>query len=93
MATQSSPPGVRVVGFQWARSAHDVKDFLARNRVAYAWIDAERDPRARPLMEAHGARTRDLPLVLFPDGSALLSPTVQEVAERIGLSTEAESPI
>ncbi|CAN5708572.1 FAD-dependent oxidoreductase [soil metagenome] len=88
------PPfsGVRVVGFQWSAKAHEIKDFLARNRVPYLWLDVERDTDARRLVEETGAEWGRLPLLLFPDGTHLLEPTDVEIAEEIGLSTEAEHP-
>ena len=83
---------VKVIGFQWAPAAHDVKDYLARNRVAYDWLDVERSAEGERIRARMGVAARDLPLVLFPDGSHLLSPSSAEIAERIGLSTSAESP-
>ncbi len=88
------PPfaGVRVVGFQWSPQAHEVKDFLARNRVPYLWLDVERDPDARRLVQEMKVGWDRLPLLLFPDGSHLFDPEDTEIAEKIGLSTEAELP-
>lgn len=83
---------VRVVGFRWAPATHEVKDFLARNRVPYYWIDLETNPGGHGLIEEAGATGADLPLVLFPDGSHLADPDDAQLAERIGLSTEADSP-
>lgn len=88
----SPDPRLRIVGFQWSPATHEIKDFLARNRVAYEWLDIETHPAARELMQGAGAAPRDLPLLFFPDGSHLADPSDAEIAERIGLSTEAESP-
>lgn len=85
-------PRVQVVGFQWSPSTHEVKDFLARNRVPYEWLNIETAPGARELVARVGARMEDLPLLLFPDGTHLLNPSDTDLAERIGLSTEAELP-
>lgn len=86
------PPRLRVVGFQWSPASHEVKDYLARNRVPYQWMDLESDPAAREVMLEVGATPADLPLLIFPDGSYVASPSAEEIAERIGLSTEAGSP-
>lgn len=83
---------VRVVGYPWAPRSHQVKDFLARNRVPSTWIDVETTPEAQALMDEAGVDTDGLPLFLFPDGSHLAAPSDAEIAEKIGLSTEAESP-
>ncbi|HXO22896.1 MAG TPA: FAD-dependent oxidoreductase [Thermoanaerobaculia bacterium] len=39
-----------------------------------------------------GAAAKSLPMVFFPDGSHLVRPTRGELAERIGLRTQAEKP-
>jgi thioredoxin reductase (NADPH) len=91
-SAQRSAPVVRVIGFQWSRRAHDAKDFLARNRVAYTWTDVDHDARARAEVERLGIPPGRLPLLRFPDDTHLLSPSDAEIAEKIGLSTEARSP-
>lgn len=91
--TNSSPDRrLRVVGFQWAPMAHEVKDFLARNRVPYVWLDVERNAAGRDLIRELGIATRDLPAVIFPDDGFVLQPSDEDLAERIGHSTEAEHP-
>src|SRR5262245_49744199 len=53
--------GLRVIGLQWSPRSHDVKDFLASNLIPYRWLDVERDPDARRLLEATKSSTSDLP--------------------------------
>jgi thioredoxin reductase (NADPH) len=83
---------VRVLGYQWSPAAHDVKDYLARNRVPYAWSDVEEEPAAREEAERLGARDDDYPVVIFPDGTHLFAPDDERLAGKIGLSTEADRP-
>jgi thioredoxin reductase (NADPH) len=84
---------VRLVGHQWSDRTYDVKMFLTRNHVPYRWLDVERDPDARQLVELSGATAAELPLVLMPDGAALRSPTTVALAEALGLRTQAEQPL
>src|SRR3954452_659812 len=42
--------GVRVIGHRFSRETHDLRDFLARNRVPGRWLDVERDSEARELL-------------------------------------------
>ncbi len=89
------PPfeGIRVVGNRWSPRSHQVKDFLARNQIPYQWLDLELEPEAQKLIEyAESDSQQQLPLVLFPDGSRLIQPFNAEIAERIGLKTQAERP-
>ena len=50
--------GLRLVGHQWSPRSHAIKDFLAGNLIPYRWLDVERDPDARGLLEAAGIRRR-----------------------------------
>ena len=70
--------------------SHDVRDFLARNRVPYAWYDLDRDPEGRRLLDVAGIPADRLPAVFLRDGSVLEAPTLLELAGRFGLPTQAE---
>jgi thioredoxin reductase (NADPH) len=92
MSNHESAGPLRVIGLHWSPATHDVKDFLARSRVPYLWMDLEKSEKGRALVEEHGVSMADLPLVIFEDGTHLLKPSDAEIAERVGLSTEAEWP-
>jgi thioredoxin reductase (NADPH) len=76
--------GLRLVGHQWATRSHAIKDFLASNLIPYRWLDLERDPEARTLLEAAGIGADQLPALFFEDGSVLANPEPRQVAERLG---------
>ena len=84
---------VRVVGHRWSDRSHDIKMFLARNYVPYRWYDVERDAEAQRLLDLAQAAAGDLPLVLVPDGEALGSPSILELAGALGLRTSAQQPL
>jgi thioredoxin reductase (NADPH) len=84
--------GIRVAGTLWSPSSHTVKDFLARNRIPYQWLDIEKDAQARQLVESVGDEQRRLPVVFFPDGSILVKPDNRMVAEKVGLQIQATQP-
>jgi thioredoxin reductase (NADPH) len=80
--------GVRVVGHRFSKPAHDLRDFLARNRVPGRWLDVERDGEARELLKVAGISEQGLPVALLEDGSVLEKPTVYELAERLGVAAQ-----
>ena len=84
---------VRVVGHLWSDRSYEVKMFLTRNHVPYKWLDVEREDEARRLLELAHTTTEDLPLVLMPEGEALQSPTTVELADALGLRTQAKQPL
>jgi thioredoxin reductase (NADPH) len=77
--------GVRIVGHRFSKDTHDLRDFLARNRVPARWLDIERDGEARELLRIAGVDALGLPVALLEDGSILERPTVLELAERLGV--------
>lgn len=84
--------GIRVAGNTLSPSCFAVKDFLASNHVPYQWLDMDNDATVRELLSgAVGFATR-LPIVFFPDGTALVQPTARELAEKVGLQTRAQKP-
>jgi thioredoxin reductase (NADPH) len=78
--------GVRVIGHRFSRASHDLRDFLARNRVPARWLDVERDGEARELLTVAGVSEDRLPVALLEDGAVLERPTVLELAERLGVA-------
>jgi thioredoxin reductase (NADPH) len=80
--------GVRVIGHRFSRQSHELRDFLARNRVPASWLDVERDAEARELLTVIDVDADRLPVALLEDGSVLERPTVLELAERLGVSVQ-----
>jgi len=90
------PPfsGLRLLGNRWSPKSYELRDFLAKNHVPYQWMDAEaseRDPEVRKAITDAGEDVAHLPVLLFQDGSHLKEPQPSEIAERVGLSTHAET--
>jgi thioredoxin reductase (NADPH) len=86
--------GIRVLGTRWSPRSYELRDFLARNRVPYQWIDAElsaNDPETKRLLEVLGPEAASLPIVLFPDGTKLLESVPADVAQKVGLRTRAQT--
>src|SRR5215211_7932633 len=80
--------GVRIIGHRFSKDSHEVRDFLARNRVPARWLDVERDAEARELLAVVDVGPDRLPVALLEDGSVLERPTVLELAERLGVSAQ-----
>ena len=84
---------VRVVDHRWSDRGYEVKTFLARNHVPYRWFDVELDEEGKRLAELAGVSADDLPLVLPPEGDPLRSPTNVQIADALGLRTQAQQPL
>jgi thioredoxin reductase (NADPH) len=85
------PPfeGLRVIGHRWSLKDHKVRTFLSSNHVPYRWMDVASNEDAQNLLKERKLDAERLPVVLFPDGSALVDPEPGALAIRVGLSTQA----
>jgi thioredoxin reductase (NADPH) len=89
------PPyrGLRVIGTRYSPKSYDLRDFLARNRVQYKWIDADaadHDEDTSKFLSSLGDKLRSLPLAVFEDGEEIAEPTPAQVAAKLNLSTTAK---
>ena len=90
--TQLPYDAIRVAGTLWSPASHTVKEFLTRQQIPYQWLDVETNSKARGMIEARNAGALKVPTVFFPDGSALVDPSMGELADKIGLATHAALP-
>lgn len=88
------PPfeGVSVIGHPWSAPSHAARQFLTGNQIPYRWLDAERDSEAGTLLESAHLESKNLPVLIFPDGAVLQTPSNVEIAEKVGLRTRTATP-
>ena len=82
--------GLRVLGSRWSPKSYELREFLARNQVPYQWIDVETvhtDPKVQRIVDSALEGGKQLPMVLFPDGTRVAEPTLGQVADKVGLHT------
>ncbi|WP_103668845.1 FAD-dependent oxidoreductase [Pseudanabaena sp. BC1403] len=85
--------GVKVISDRWSPQSHNIRDFLARNQIPYRWLDIETNPEAQKFLQYAGEKGNPcLPLVILPDGTKLVKPSITDIAGKVGLQTQAEKP-
>jgi len=84
--------GIRIVGSRWSPASYAAKEFLSRNLVPYQWIDVDQDESMAALVTSLSGSESRLPVLLFPDGSNLITPTTRELADKVGLQTRPTRP-
>jgi thioredoxin reductase (NADPH) len=82
--------GIRLIGYQYSPKSHEIKDFLSGNLFPYQWLDMESDPLAAEYLELYQLEVKDLPALVFEDGTVLTSPNNSTLAAKLGLSTQAK---
>jgi thioredoxin reductase (NADPH) len=83
-------PEIKLIGHKWSARSSEVREFLARNQVPYRWYASDEAEGSR-LLEAAGADGQTLPVVITPDGEALVEPSDAELAAKVGLATTPSS--
>jgi thioredoxin reductase (NADPH) len=83
--------GLRIIGSRYSPGTRRVREFAARNRVPYRWLDLETDPAAETFVAQAGVAAGDTPIVIV-HGRLLRNPGNAELAAAIGLPVPATSP-
>ncbi|MFD0794348.1 FAD-dependent oxidoreductase [Mucilaginibacter litoreus] len=84
--------GIKVVGYQYSPKSHDIKEFLSGYLVPYQWLDANTD-EAKQLIKLNKLEAKDLPAIICADGAVLKTPTVNDIAGKIGLSQSVRNDL
>lgn len=82
--------GLRVVGSRYSRDTFRIRDFLAKNRVLFTWLDLEGDPAVGQLLKQFGVTEADTPIVACAHRVLLRNPSNRELAETIGIRRPVE---
>jgi thioredoxin reductase (NADPH) len=80
--------GLRIVGSRYSPDVRRLRDFAARNRLPYRWLDLEDDPAAEALLGQLRVDPTDTPVVITA-GRLLRNPSNAELAAAIGLAVPA----
>jgi thioredoxin reductase (NADPH) len=81
--------GLRIVGSKYSPDTRRIRDFAARNRLPYRWLDLDADPSAEAVAAQFGVTPQDTPLVIV-HGRLLRNPSNAELAAAIGLPAPSE---
>ncbi len=82
--------GLRVIGSRYSRDTFRIRDFLARNRVLFTWLDLEAHPEVSELLRQFGYTEADTPVVAWGNRLLLRNPSSRELAEALGLRRPLE---
>jgi cAMP-binding proteins - catabolite gene activator and regulatory subunit of cAMP-dependent protein kinases len=82
--------GLRVIGSRYSSDTFRVRDFLAKNRVLFTWVDLETDPNVDRLLKQFGVNESDTPVVAFGSKVLLRNPSNREIGDAIGIRQPLE---
>ncbi|HEY3197957.1 MAG TPA: FAD-dependent oxidoreductase [Nitrospirales bacterium] len=76
---------LQVIGSRFSTDTFRIRDFFAKNRVFFSWIDIENDPNMEELLKRLKISEGDTPVVAFGNEWTLRNPTNRELAEKLGI--------
>ena len=93
MRESSDFTGLRVIGSRYSRDTFRIRDFLAKNRVLFTWLDLEGDPAVSQVLQQFGVTEADTPIVACAHCLILRNPSNLELAEAIGIRRPVEHTV
>jgi thioredoxin reductase (NADPH) len=85
--------GLRVIGSRYSTDTFRVRDFLAKNRVLFTWVDLETDPQVDRLLKQFGVTEADTPVVACGHRLMLRNPSNRQLADTIGIRQPLEQTV
>ena len=83
--------GLQLIGSRYCPDTQGLREFAARSRLAYSWIDLDSDPVGPALLRTLRLEVRDTPVALVGGGSVLVNPSNAEFATAAGIAAWARA--
>ncbi len=84
--------GIKLIGSRFSPHSRRLREFLARNRMPYQWIDLELDDDAEALLSSLAVEPHETPVVVASGGEILRNPSNAELGKAIGLGSAGRPP-
>ncbi len=83
------PSIIAVYSTTWCPDCKRAKGFFGEHRVQYENVDIEENPDGVAFVEKLNKGMRVIPTIIFPDGEILAEPTNAQLAEKLGIKSNA----
>jgi len=83
--------GVQLVGSRYSSDTRRLREFLARNRIPYQWMDLDEDEEADKLLRALGVKPSETPVVIS-GRDVLRNPSNARLGQMLGLGSHGAPP-
>ena len=90
---ESGLTGLRVVGSRYSRDTHRIREFLARNKVPFTWIDLENDPQVNTLLTQFKITADETPIVACSIDTMVRNPSNAQLADCVGIRKTLERAV
>ena len=73
----------------WCGYCFRLKKLMQREGIDFAEVDIETDAKAAEVVMSANGGNRTVPTLVFPDGTALTNPTIEQVMAQLDRAAEA----
>ena len=80
---------ITMYGADWCPDCRRSKKFLLDNSIPFTWMDTDADKEAEEFVKQKNNGKRIIPTIIFEDGSFLVEPSNEALAEKLGLQIQA----
>src|SRR6266478_1311331 len=84
---RSGQGNVILMGSRHSANALRLREFLARNEHPYTYVDLDTDKTSQELLDRFSVTLDEIPVVICSARSVLRNPSIQELAECLGLNS------
>ena len=74
---------IKVYGTTWCGDCTRAKLFMDENGISYDWTDVDEETQYQDYIKGLNNGQMRVPTIIFPDGSILVEPSNEELAEKI----------
>jgi thioredoxin reductase (NADPH) len=84
---------VRIIGSRHSKDTHRIRQFLARNKIPFSWIDLENDQQVDALLQRFNVKPEETPVVICGDNYILRNPSNETLADCLRIRKPVEHTI
>jgi glutaredoxin-like protein len=81
----NTTPVITVYGNTWCGGSRRVRLFFDEHHIPYQWVDIDKDEKAARYVESMADGNRSVPTIVWPDGSFLVEPSSEVLAQKLGI--------
>jgi mycoredoxin len=78
-------PEITIYGTSWCGGSRRARLLFDQQHIPYCFVDIDRNEKAALYVESLANGYRSVPTIVWPDGSFLVEPSVDVLAEKLGV--------
>jgi glutaredoxin-like protein len=77
---------ITLYGNSWCGGSRRARLLFEQHHIPYRWVDIDQDEKAAKYIESLNHGNRSVPTIVWPDGSWLTEPSIDEIIQKLGIA-------